>query len=187
MRNRLPVSLALLCALGLLAGCSTTADKGQAAQGAEVVDLSKGSGGGQGAGGGGQVTTAGVGEEGGQWTGSPLEDPSSPLSNRTLYFDLDQAAIKPDYQELLRAHAEYLAAHPDRHVTLIGHTDERGSREYNLALGERRAKAVAEFLLAEGVAADQIQTQSQGEESPADPGHDEAAWALNRRVEIVYH
>jgi len=87
---------------------------------------------------------------------------------------------------VVAAHAKYLAGHPGTRVRLEGHTDERGSREYNIGLGERRAQSVRRALLLQGAADAQISTVSYGEERPAAPGHDEAAWAKNRRVEIVY-
>ena len=87
---------------------------------------------------------------------------------------------------IIEAHAGYLAAHPNARVILEGHTDERGSREYNLALGERRSIAVRQMMTVLGVSPDQIQVVSYGEEKPAAEGHDEEAWRLNRRVEITY-
>lgn len=115
-----------------------------------------------------------------------LNDPNNPLSRRTVYFDYDSAVIPNEYIPLLRQHASLLQRDPRVRVVLEGHTDERGSREYNLALGERRALAVRRFLLAEGVPDHKLHTLSYGEERPADPGHDERAWAQNRRVELVY-
>ena len=129
---------------------------------------------------------AGAAQVGGEFAGSPLEDPDSPLSNQTVYFDFDSAEIRPEDKELLAAHAEFLAANPEVSVVLEGHTDERGSREYNLALGERRAKAVQQLLTLQGAARDQVEVVSFGEERPAAAGHDESAWAQNRRVELVY-
>ena len=117
---------------------------------------------------------------------SPLDDPSSPLYRKVVYFDYDTAEIQPQYTDLLRVHAGYLYQTPGASVTLEGHTDERGTREYNLALGDRRADAVKRFLVAEGVPAEKLTTLSYGEERPADPGHNEQSWALNRRVELVY-
>ncbi len=116
----------------------------------------------------------------------PLEDPSSPLAQRIIYFDFDRSSVREEYLALIKAHAEYLLEHPGRNVTLEGHTDERGSREYNLALGEQRAKAIRDLLMLEGVASDQIAIISYGEERPAAAGHDEASWQQNRRVVIVY-
>jgi peptidoglycan-associated lipoprotein len=108
------------------------------------------------------------------------------LAKRTIYFDFDSSEIKGEGTDIVAAHAKYLAANPATRVRLEGHTDERGSREYNIGLGERRAQAVRRALLLQGAGDAQISTVSYGEERPAVPGHDEAAWAKNRRVEIVY-
>lgn len=116
----------------------------------------------------------------------PLQDPGSPLAQRTIYFDFDRSTVRDEYLDLIKSHGEYLLEHPDRLVTLEGHADERGSREYNLALGEERAKAVRDLLMLQGVSGDQISIVSYGEERPADSGHDETAWQHNRRVVIVY-
>jgi len=115
-----------------------------------------------------------------------LKDPSGPLSQRTIYFGYDSSDIQPRFLPILRAHASYLAANSAASVTLDGHTDERGTREYNLALGDQRAATVRSFLRAEGVPNNRIRTMSYGEERHVDPDHDESAWALNRRVELVY-
>lgn len=123
---------------------------------------------------------------GGSLEVSSLNDPNSPLSQRVLYFDLDSSQVKEGDREILRVHAEFLAAHPEISVVLEGHTDERGSREYNIALGEKRAKAVKQLLTLQGVADKQVQVISFGEERPVALGHDNAAWDLNRRVEILY-
>ncbi len=116
----------------------------------------------------------------------PLKDPASPLAQRTIYFDFDSSVVKPEFQDMLKAHAAYLVDHPGRRLILEGHTDERGTREYNLGLGERRALAVKRALVLLGVPAERIETVSYGEERPAAEGHDESAWRLNRRVELVY-
>jgi len=108
------------------------------------------------------------------------------LAKRVVYFDFDSSEIKGEGTEVVAAHAKYLAGNASTRVRLEGHTDERGSREYNIGLGERRAQAVRRALLLQGAADAQISTVSYGEERPAVPGHDEAAWAKNRRVEIVY-
>jgi peptidoglycan-associated lipoprotein len=108
------------------------------------------------------------------------------LATRVVYFDFDSAVIQGQGVDVVAAHAKYLAAHADARVRLEGNTDERGSREYNIGLGDRRAQSVRRALLLQGVSEKQITTVSYGEERPADPGHDEAAWAKNRRVEIVY-
>jgi peptidoglycan-associated lipoprotein len=103
-----------------------------------------------------------------------------------VYFDYDRAEIKPEYIAVVAAHAKYLNGNPNRKVRLEGHSDERGSREYNIGLGERRAQAVRRALMLQGVAEAQITTVSYGEERPAVQGSDEAAYAKNRRVEFVY-
>ena len=108
------------------------------------------------------------------------------LATRIVYFDFDSAVIKGQGVDVVAAHAKYLSANPQQRVRLEGNTDERGSREYNIGLGDRRAQSVRRALLLQGVSEGQITTVSYGEERPADSGHDEAAWAKNRRVEIVY-
>ncbi len=115
-----------------------------------------------------------------------LEDPESLLSVRIIYFDYDSTTVQAQFEEIIRAHGEFLQANPGVTTTLEGHADERGSREYNLALGERRAQALKQQLVVLGAAPEQVRTVSYGEERPADPGHDEPAWELNRRVEFVY-
>ncbi len=135
---------------------------------------------------GGGARSQGVELGGRDFVARALHDPQSPLARRTIYFDFDSATVRPEDRKLLEAHAKFLADHPKLRVTLEGHTDERGSREYNLALGDRRARAVQRLLEFMGAAPEQLRTLSYGEEKPADPGHNEAAWAKNRRVEIVY-
>ena len=125
-----------------------------------------------------------VGED--DYTGDELNDPNSPLSNRVIYFDYDSASVRAEDQPILDAHAEYLGKNPNLSVRLEGHTDERGSREYNLALGERRALSIRQLLMLQGASADQFRVTSFGEERPAVDGSSESAWAQNRRVEIVY-
>jgi peptidoglycan-associated lipoprotein len=103
-----------------------------------------------------------------------------------VYFDYDSSEIRSEYVQLVAAHAQYLVKYPTARVRLEGHTDERGSREYNIGLGERRAQTVRRALLAQGVAEAQITTVSYGEERPAVEGSDEAAYGQNRRVELVH-
>ena len=117
---------------------------------------------------------------------SSLNDPNSPLSQRVLYFDLDSSQIKDEDRDIITVHAEFLAAHSEITIVLEGHADERGSREYNIALGEKRAKSVRQLMTLQGVAESQIQVISFGEERPVALGHDASAWNLNRRVEILY-
>ena len=112
-----------------------------------------------------------------------LEDP---LGTRVIYFEFDSNALTPEAQRIVEAHAEYLASNPGMAVVLEGHADERGTREYNLALGERRANAVADLFQAMGVMPDAVRSISYGEERPVAMEHDESAWSLNRRVEILY-
>jgi peptidoglycan-associated lipoprotein len=117
---------------------------------------------------------------------SPLDDPSSPLAQRVVYFDFDKSDVKPEYLDTLTAHAKYLVANPTQKIRIEGYTDERGTVEYNIALGDRRAQAVRRFMLFQGVSADQISTVSYGEAHPADGGHEESSWSKNRRAVIVY-
>ncbi|VAW73643.1 Tol-Pal system peptidoglycan-associated lipoprotein PAL [hydrothermal vent metagenome] len=104
----------------------------------------------------------------------------------TVYFGFDKSDIGSDARHLITGHSSFLSAHPAKHVRLEGHTDERGSREYNVGLGERRAQSVRRLMLFQGVADNQMEPSSYGEERPAAKGHNEAGWERNRRVEIVY-
>lgn len=106
--------------------------------------------------------------------------------SRVVYFDFDVSDVRQDQRQILETNATYLAKNQQLKVRLEGHADERGSREYNLALGERRAQSVKRYLSMMGVQEIQINTLSYGEEKPASEGHDESAWKLNRRVEIIY-
>ncbi|CAG9169475.1 peptidoglycan-associated lipoprotein Pal [Cupriavidus pampae] len=116
----------------------------------------------------------------------PLNDPNGPLAKRSVYFDFDSYSVKADYQSTLSAHAQYLNANKSRKVLIQGNTDERGTSEYNLALGQKRAEAVRRSLNSLGVADSQLEAVSLGKEKPKALGHDEAAWAENRRADIVY-
>jgi peptidoglycan-associated lipoprotein len=124
--------------------------------------------------------------DGSEWQGSELENPDSLLSTRVLYFDLDSSDIKAEYRDVIRAHAAYLMATPSAQILLEGHGDERGTREYNLGLGEQRVKSVRMVLTAEGAPSSQITIISYGEERPDSDVHDESGWSLNRRVEFIY-
>lgn len=117
---------------------------------------------------------------------SSLSDPESPLARRVIYFAFDSSEVTEEGQELIAMHSRFLAEHPQLTVVLEGHADERGSREYNLGLGERRAKSVERLMSLQGVAGNQMQVISFGEERPVAFGHDESAWQLNRRVELLY-
>ena len=137
------------------------------------------------AGAAGANASAGAGAAAGAEQESPGPQEGT-LARRIIYFDFDSSEIKGDGTDIVAAHARYLTMNARVHVRLEGHTDERGSREYNIGLGERRAQAVRRALLLQGASDAQVSTVSYGAERPVDAGHDEAAWAKNRRVEIVY-
>lgn len=118
--------------------------------------------------------------------GSGPETAATGTSVSTFYFDYDSSTLHPDETASLQAHAAWLAKTPGAHLRVEGNCDERGTREYNMALGERRAKAVAAFLTSNGAADSQLEIISYGKEKPAVDGHDEAAWSKNRRVELHY-
>jgi peptidoglycan-associated lipoprotein len=108
------------------------------------------------------------------------------LAQRSIFYDLDQYDIKDEYKPLVEAHAKYLRDHPGRKMLIQGNTDERGSREYNVSLGQRRSEGVKKMLLLLGAKEDQVESVSLGEEKPKSEGHDETAWAQNRRSDILY-
>jgi peptidoglycan-associated lipoprotein len=116
----------------------------------------------------------------------PLRDPNNVLSKRIIYFDYDKDTVKGEYTEIVQAHARYLNENRGRKIRLEGHADERGSREYNMALGQRRGDAVRRAAAVLGVGNERMEIISFGEDKPRSSGHDEAAWSQNRRVEIVY-
>jgi len=116
----------------------------------------------------------------------PLSDPNNALSKRSVFFDFDRFEVRSEFQSLVEAHGRFLATTKQRHIVIEGNADERGSREYNLALGQKRADAVKSRLQLLGATEQQIETISYGEERPRSTGHDEAAWAQNRRADIVY-
>ncbi len=118
--------------------------------------------------------------------GSEFSDPANLLSKQTIYFKHDSSQVQQDFIPVIAAHAQYLLQHPGQRVILEGHTDEQGSREYNIALGEQRAKSVYRLLTAQGVPNQQLDVVSYGEEKPASEGSGEASWQLNRRVEFAY-
>jgi len=115
-----------------------------------------------------------------------INDPNNVLSERVIYFDFDSNNVGDDYIELVKHHGKYLSFNPGASIRLEGHADERGTREYNVALAERRAQAVKKIMLFEGAGDNQIAIISYGEEKPVAFGHDEESMSLNRRVEIVY-
>jgi peptidoglycan-associated lipoprotein len=140
----------------------------------------------------GRAATGGTGASGNVSNGgtnsatAEAQAMAAALTVRTVQFDFDSADIRQDDYSVLLAHARYLQQHPQARVMLAGHADERGTREYNMALGERRAKAVEAFFGVNGVRNNQLDTVSYGKEKPVNDGNDETAWAENRRVEIGY-
>ena len=181
----------IILAMGLaFAGCSSKGGhKGDGAEGTgvdgaggpEIGKYGEGSGDAYGSGGGKYGSGAG-----GSGSDAALDDPSSPLYKRVIYFRYDSSEIAPEYMSVVNAHANFLASNSGKTVTLEGNADERGSPEYNVALGEQRAKAVAKLMKLQGVSDSQLQTVSFGEEKPAVSGHDESAYQQNRRVELSY-
>ena len=115
-----------------------------------------------------------------------FDNPESLLSKRVIYFDFDKSTIRPEYRGIVQAHAAYLASSGSARMTLEGHADERGTREYNLGLGERRGNAVSGLMSAQGGRGSQLTVVSYGEERPTCRVSDDECWSMNRRVEIVY-
>lgn len=130
------------------------------------------------------VTTTPAADDG-RYTAADL-DTDSCLRQRVVYFDLDQDSLKPEFSAIVACHAKYLQDQPSSRITLEGNADERGSREYNMGLGERRGNAVSSALQGNGGSASQLTVVSYGEERPVNTESNESAWAQNRRVEIVY-
>jgi peptidoglycan-associated lipoprotein len=116
----------------------------------------------------------------------PPRDAAGMLAQRSIYFEYDSFSVKDEYKPVIQAHAKFLVENAGAKAYLQGHTDERGSREYNLALGQKRADAVRRIMTVLGVKDNQIESVSYGEEKPKNPGHEESAWAQNRRADIVY-
>ncbi len=176
--------LALAMAAVFLTGCSSTDEEGNLAESTQGTDAST-SGYSDGSMSGSQFGSgSGVGS--GSHLGPEFSDPNNPLSKQTIYFELDSSQVKQEFVPVVAAHAQYLASHPNQHVILAGHADERGSSEYNIALGEQRAKSVERMMKSQGVSGNQLEIVSYGEEKPAVSGHNESAWQMNRRVEVGY-
>ena len=154
------------------AATTTTPSTGATTQGATTQGL-----------GGSGVTGS---TAGGGIPASALKDPRNILSKRNIYFDYDQFTVKDEYKPIVEAHAKYLQANRNARAILQGNTDERGTREYNIALGQKRADAVKNLMLLLGATEIQIETVSFGKEKPRREGHDESSWAENRRVDIVH-
>src|SRR3954462_7640494 len=174
MRKSLVWLAVVLAACLAVSGCGSKKPKADANAGANTSQSSDAGSSG--------VGQANANDEGADAPG-PLE---GLLAKRTIYFDFDSSEIRGEGTDIVAAHAKYLAKNGGMKIRLEGHTDERGSREYNIGLGERRAQAGRRALLLQGAAEGQISTVSYGEERPAAAGSDDAAWAKNRRVEIVY-
>ncbi|QSP93642.1 peptidoglycan-associated lipoprotein Pal [Marinobacter salinisoli] len=180
-------AFAVMLSVGLFAGCSSTGETvDEGAYGSDVAAIDQEGG----------ATVYGGGDEGGISSSSMTEEERMAAEQQaqqealreitTFYFDFDTAEIKPEARDVLVAHALFLASNPGQQVRLEGHGDERGTKEYNLALGERRANAVQRFLIVNGASRGQIETVSYGEEKPAVMGSSESSWAQNRRVELVF-
>jgi peptidoglycan-associated lipoprotein len=135
---------------------------------------------------GGTTPSGGAVGTGTGGSGSPLRDPANILSKRSVYFDYDSFVVKDEFRPLVEAHARYLVANRGTRMIIQGNTDERGSREYNIALGQKRADAVKRTMTLLGAQEAQIESVSFGKEKPKNAGHDESAWAENRRADIVY-
>lgn len=161
--------IALLSATGiLLSACSSTPEQNANTATQENVTT---------------VDTSAFGSDG---LPQALTDPSNILSRRSIYFDLDRYDVKEEYRDLLMAHSQFLKQNPGFKMLIQGNTDERGSSEYNLSLGQKRAEAVRRSLNLMGVSDDQLEAVSLGKEKPKDPGHNEEAWAENRRSDMLY-
>lgn len=180
--------LAAALMLALAAGCSSVKlDEGKGAP-IESRDPTTAAQSSQGAGAGAgnsQQSSRPVAEVSVQ-PADPLNDPKSPLARRSVYFDYDSFVVKDEFRPTVEAHALYLATNKQRRVMIEGNTDERGSREYNLALGQKRAESVRRSLSLLGVPEAQMEAISYGEERPRGTGTDEASFAENRRADIVY-
>jgi peptidoglycan-associated lipoprotein len=179
MRTRALQVLVLVIAGSLVFGCSrntkestSSAEQSQGLTPEEMAAQTQG-------------TAESQGLEGGAVEGG-TDLSGAAASGNIIYFDYDSSEIREEYRPIIEAAVAHLTGNPTGTVALEGHTDERGSREYNLALGERRAQAVQRQMVLLGAAANQIRSTSYGEERPADPGHDEQAYTQNRRVEVVY-
>jgi peptidoglycan-associated lipoprotein len=117
---------------------------------------------------------------------NPLKDPSNVLSKRSVFYEYDSFDVKPEYKTLIEAHGNYLSSNPNAHIFLQGNTDERGSREYNLALGQKRADSVRKMMSVMGAKTEQMESVSFGEEKPRAECHEESCWSQNRRTDIMY-
>jgi peptidoglycan-associated lipoprotein len=177
-------SVLIILIISLFTACTTTKDKPASATVEEKSATSSGTSSGSGPDNTG-ARSYGTGADGAT-SMTALDDPQSPLSVRIIYFDFDSSDIQSQFRDTVEAHAAFLIANPNVVVSLEGHADERGSREYNLALGERRSQTVKRQLVLLGASSSQIRVTSYGEERPVSEEHDEFGWSQNRRVEIIY-
>ena len=179
--------LAALIVAGMMIGCETTpvqdanTDSTKNQQDASAttgaLNVQNGSDG---------TALSGKQQAGVSYEKNAINDPNSVLAEKVIYFEYNSDVISPDYRELITHHGKYLLQNPDMKARLEGHADERGSREYNIALGNRRGQAVRAMMIVQGMNANQLEVISYGEEKPVALSHDEEAWRLNRRVELVY-
>lgn len=178
--------LALAMIAVMASGCSSTDEEGSLSMAGDGSMDASTSGYNNGAMSGNQFGSNGYAAGSGSQLGPEFSDPNNPLSKQTIYFELDSSQVKQEFVPVISAHAQYLASHPNQRVILAGHADERGSSEYNIALGEQRSKSVERMMRAQGVGPAQLEIVSYGEEKPAVPGQNESAWQMNRRVEVDY-
>lgn len=139
-------------------------------------------------GGSGVATTpqGGSGTTATEISADPFSDPANPLSHAVIYFDYNSSTVRSGDIDVINAHARYLADNPSAKIRLEGHADERGSREYNVALSENRGISVKRLMMFQGIRSDQTETVAYGEERPIEFCHAESCWSKNRRVEIIY-
>jgi peptidoglycan-associated lipoprotein len=177
--------IALLAAAAILAGCGSSPTQTQSPASVEERTPGGGTPGAKPVG-TAPVTPVDVTRAPAGSTLGPLKDPASPLSKRSIYFDFDKFDVKDEYRPLVDVHARYLRDNGTARMLVQGNTDERGSREYNIALGQRRADSVKKMLVLLGAREAQVESVSLGEEKPQDAGRTEAAWAKNRRADLLY-
>jgi len=166
----------------VLAGCATSTPEGGTQPGAPVEGAKPG-----GAVQSKPVTPVEAGKGAGESPFAALKDPNSPLSKRSVYFDYDKFEIKDEYRPLVEAHAKFLRDNPTAKMLVQGNADERGSREYNVGLGQRRADSVKKMLTLLGAKESQVESVSLGEEKPSCNEHNEECWAKNRRGDMLYN
>ena len=183
MRVMLKAGLVAAAAAVLVAGCATTATDEQSPAGVEERKPAA-------SGTGPQTQPIPKVDVTGRPAGTPfaaLKDPNNILSKRTVYFDFDQFDVKQEYRPLVEAHAKFLRENPSAKMLIQGNADERGSREYNVGLGQRRSDSVKKMLTLLGAKEDQVESVSLGEEKPSCSEHNEECWAKNRRGEMLYN